>query len=305
VTDRVVIEGGVVRHERVDIVSQAPLDSIAHYLVKPIATILPVLPANPVRYIQFDGESKRGLLLVEKAPGQRYIRVAHGEGGRYAEDATRTDATTPEGGRAGSWHVQFPWAYFAFPFRVSVEGAGIMHDFVIDNVLLYWARDQFRSPQDRLLPAPAPNVDTDGRICWGGTRVTNNSLSERVDDYINSFSTTTFNDHLGHLTPFDTSLTEWERQSPADNPMAWRDWPMWTERTNYITVDQIPHEEPAGPIPTARLDPSYIELPPVPQNFTLARAREYLMGLNENARNRFILAALRLADEMPATEEAA
>ncbi len=296
-TDRVVIEGGLARHERIEVVSQVPLESIAQHMVKPMATVLPVLPANPVRYVQFDGESNRGLLLVEKKPSLSHIRVAH-NGNVYEDDAGRNDATTTEGGRAGSWRVQFPWQYFAFPFRVSVQGPGVLHDFVIDNTLLYWARDQFRSTDAKLYPAPTPNVDQDGRICWGYTRQVNTSLSERIDDYINSFTTTTFNEHLGHVTPFGHSLTEWERNSPADNPLAWRDWPIWEERA-HITVTEIPHDEPATPIPVARLDPTYVALPPVPEQFTIARAREYLNDLPDAARQRFILAVQELA-EVPA-----
>lgn len=303
-TDRVVIEGGVVRHERIETVSQAPLEALAPHLVKPIATILPVLPANPVRYIAFDGETNRGLMLVEKAPGLRHIRVAH-EGAHYTDDYQRRDAAG-DAGQAGTWRVQFPWSYFAFPFRVSVQGAGVLHDFVIDNTLLYWSREQFRTTQQQLLPARAPNVDEDGRICWGYTRAVNTSLSERVDDYINNFSTTTFNEHLGHVTPFGTSLTEWETQSPADNPLAWRDWPIWEQQAGrFITVDQIPHETPATPLEAAQLDPTYIELPPVPQNFTIARAREYLLGLAEPARQRLILAVQAFTEEQTAPAEEA
>lgn len=300
-TDRVVIEGGVIRHERIETVSQAPLESISEHLVRRIGVTLPVLPANPVRYMEFDGETNRGLMLVEKAPGLKYIRVAH-ESEYYEDDYQRVDAAG-DAGQAGTWRVQFPWQYFAFPFRVRVTGAGVMHDFVIDNTLLYWSRDQFRATDAQLMPAPTPNVDSNGRICWGYTRAVNTSLGERIDDYINNFSTTTFNEHLGHITPFGTSLTQWEANSPTDNPMAWRDWPIWNNPPyDYRTVDQIPKED--GVTPTAaQLDPTYIELPPMPQNFTVARAREYLLALSEPARQRLIVAAQQLTTPEPAPTE--
>lgn len=293
-TDRIVIEGSLIRHERIETLSEAPLESLSTHLVRKIATTLPVLPSNPVRYIHFDGESNRGMMLVETAPALRHIRVWHNEDSNYADDAERRD---PETGQA-IWRVQFPWQYFRFGFSFRDRATSLV-SFTLDDALLYWSRDTLRGENHQLIPAPVPNVDAQGRICWGSTRAENSSLDARIDDYINNFTTSTFNEDLGHATPFGTSLTEWERNSPPDQPLAWRDWLLWRDMPNATTPKQMSDNVARSELPAiAELNPSFVDLPQPPANFTLARAQEYVAGLTPGARRR--LAAVLTQAEVPA-----
>lgn len=286
--ERLEIEGGLIRRVRIETIAEAPLESLSAHLVRRIATTFPVMPSHPVRFMAFDGETNRGVFIVEQAPGLRHIRVQHRRGSQYTDDATR-------GGEmeAGVWRVQFPWQYFVFAFNHDVRGTSLVN-FTIDGTSLYWARESLRSGDHQLFPAPVPNVDTMGGICWGNTRADNSSLSARIDDYINNFTTTTFNEDLGHFTPFNHSLTEWERNSSEANPLSWTTWDVWNQ-TNATTPSQLAEGMNPGSLQNlAEINPAWVDLPTPPENFTIARAREYLDSLSPSAQRRFIAAAHEL-----------
>lgn len=291
--DRIVMEGGLIRRERIETLSEAPIEALSSVLIRKVATTFPMLPTNPVRYMHFDPEDGRGMWLIEQPPARRHIRVWHNYESNYTDDSNRRD----DNGE-GVWHVQFPWQYFRFGFTI-VDRNGSLVNFVLDEAALFWSRDTLRDQNHPLIPAPIPNVDDTGHICWGGTRADDSSLNARVDDYINNFTHTSFNEDLGHRTPFGTSLTEWETQSQNDNPLAWRDWPIWQNPRRTYTPLQMTTELTAQPIPPmAELNPSFINLPEPPLNFTILRARQYINSLTPAGRARFT-AAIAL-EETPA-----
>lgn len=284
--DRIIIEGSLIRHERSTLIAEAPLDSLSDYLVRRISTTFPVMPSHPVRYMSFDGDESKGLLLVEQAPGLRRIRMNH-IGSEHSDAARQNE----EG--IGIWRVWFPWQYFAFPFTANINHEGAPANFVLRRTSLFWRRERYSSPDDTLHPAPIPNIYADGRICWGNTQATNTSLADRIDDYINNFTATTFNSELGHASPFSGSLTDWEENSPADDPTCWANWPIWNTLRS-VTVTDITD----GPLPPiAELNPTAVEVPDLPSAFSIARAREWLDGLAPGARQRIVAAVSQLDNE--------
>lgn len=294
-TDRIVFEGGLVRHERVEVVSQAPAETLSPHLVRRIAATFPVMPSHPVRYMTINGDANTGLFMVEQPPARRSIRVRHSSG-IYEDDYERREA----GESFGIWQVQFPWQYWVFTFRTQMRGL-TFGDFVIDESLLYWARDQWGAITDRLWAAPVPNVTESGSICWGNTNATNASLAARIDDYINTFTATIFNEDLGHNTPFDRSLTTWEANSEPGS--LWRDWAFWDDPGDHLTttITDIAEMQRRPPINMATLNPAFITPPDIPQDFTAARAREYLAGLTRPALQRIAaISAEMVAEEVPA-----
>lgn len=291
-TEQLIIEGDIVRHVRTETLQESPLASLAPFLTTRLATTLPVLPQHPVRYISFDPESSRGLMLVETPPKRHVMQVRHASSGsRYAEDAQRRDADG-----LSRFNVMLPYQYFAYGFQVATRGEALT-DFGVRQSFLYWRRDPIRTPSDTLFPARCPNVDGYGSICWGSTNSDSSSLSARIDDLVNNFFTTIFNEDLGHHTPFDTSLTQWETDS--ENPLAYRDWPMWNSEGIPLS-DIAARMGEAPPTNVAELNPTHVDLPVLPTNFTVARAREWLDSLSDGARRR-ISAAMALNPE--ATEE--
>lgn len=287
--EQIQIEGNVVRHLRIETVAESAFDGLAPFLTTRLATTLPVLPQHPARYISFDPESGRGLIIVETKPGRHVIQVRH-SGDRYETDAQRMD---PDG--LSRFNVQLPYQYFAYPFTMIVAGERL-RDFTIGGAYLFWAKDAIRTETDLLYPARCPNVDGSGSICWGSTNSDSTSLSARIDDLVNNFYLTVFNEDLGHLTPFDTSLTEWEEAS--EDPLAWRTWDYWDDVNGRPLNSIAEYLNHAPPTNVAELNPSHIDIPELPGNFTVARAREWLSGLTDGARRR-IEAALA-PEEVPA-----
>jgi hypothetical protein len=293
--DKIIIEGDTVRHVREETLSQATLASLAPHLTTRLPTTHPVLPQNPARFVYFDPEAGRGLILIERKPQQHTIAVRH-RGTSYAADAARRDADG-----FSRFAVQLPFQYFAYTFRNQVNVPGQLINFTVDKSFLFWAREPIRAPNDVVYVAPCPNVDTSGSICWGGTISDSSSLSARLDDLVNNFFTTTFNEDLGHRTPFGNSLLDWETNSTE--PLAYRSWPFWDSATAIPVSGIATHIGEAPPTNIAELNPSHIDLPTLPANFTVARAREWLDGLSDGARRRILMAAGLLPpvdEEIPA-----
>lgn len=285
--DKVEIEGSVIRHIRTTVMSEAPLSEVQPRLVTRLATVFPVLPsAAPTRYLEFDPNTGRGILITEQAPQLRRIRVRHtrGRDAVYRDDAARE----ADSDGASAWNVMFPYTYFVFPFRMTEQTAGRLSSFTIDGTMLLFRRDPFRSQEDTFWNARTPNVDNGGGICWGGTLSPQPSFSAHIDYMINTFYTSTFNQDLGHHTPFNNSLTEWEAHS---GPLDYLTWPMWdgpgAQNINAIRAYLVGGQ----PVPNiAELNPAFVALPELPQNFTVLRAQQWLNSLPEGARRRFVVA---------------
>lgn len=291
-TDKIVIEGNLMRHIRTSVISEAPLDSISEHLITRLPTIFPVLPsAGPTRYIGFDPNTQRGMMIVEIPPRTRSINVAH-SGDRYREDAAANKT---------GWRVTFPFTYFVFPFHTMELTGGRIREFTIGNTGLFWRKETFRNADaDFFHIAAVPNVDTGGGICWGSTITPQGSLSEHIDAMINTFFTSTFNQDLGHRTPFGTSLTQWEKDS--EQPLNYLNWELWNEETN-VNIEQlwaIFAQDQVPPVNMAELNPAYVDIPELPQNFTVLRAREWLQSLTPQHRARLAVALqpLDVAEEV-------
>ena len=293
--EQIIIEDGLVRHVRTEIISETLLNNLAPHLTTELPLTFPVLPQRPVRFISFDPEAGNGLMIVETTPKRHVIQVRHGNHESYATDAARRD---PDG--ISRFNVLLPYQYFAYSFTAHRRASALV-DFTINQSFLFWAKDPFRTPIDPVWPAPCPNVDASGSICWGSTNSDSSSLSARIDDLVNNFYTTVFNEDLGHRTPFGTSLTEWEENSI--DALSYRDWPLWD--TPAIAVERIAqHMRTAAPTNIAELNPSFIELPDLPENFTLARAQEWIGSLNDGARRRLFAATTLYATETGEREDA-
>lgn len=295
--DRIVIEGSMIRHVRETLISEAPLESLSQHLVTRLPTIFPVLPsAGPTRYIGFDPNTQRGLMIVEVAPRTRSIQVRHASG-QYPDDEARAGRSA-----VGTFRVNFPFSYFVFPFRTSEQTDGALTNFTIGNTALYWRKEPFRdAATDQFYIAQCPNIDTAGGICWGGTINPEGSLSAHVDAMINEFFTTQFNEDLGHRTPFGHSLIQWEDDSQT--PLSYLGWPMFGTRGLGQTIENIwntwAHNR--APIPNmAELNPAFVDIPELPQNFTVLRARQWLDTLPAQTRTRFVAALELSADEAAA-----
>jgi hypothetical protein len=283
--EQIIIEGDEARVVRVETVSRSLLKNLGPHLTTQQPVTLPIMPQNPVRFAFFDGEQGDAVFLVETSPRRAWMQMIHERRDtNHPEDHRRAD---PADGVA-RFHVALPWQYFAFYVKIKPRPDGSFTDFTIANSRLFWAKDAIRALTDKLVVAPCPNVDTDGRICWGSTAVPETHLSARIDGLVNAFWTTQFNEHLGHNTPFRGSMTEWEKHSEGIAPH--RAWPIWDTIRSLTAKDVIEALRAGGATNPADLDPSYMVVPELPQNFTVARAREWVEQLPEGARRRLMLA---------------
>lgn len=286
--EQIIFEGDVVRHVRQDIISEGRLADFLPQISRVEPLTFPVLPQNPVRYVTYDKEKERAFFLVETAPRLATLSVRHrASSTEFPDDAARSDDDN-----IARFRVQLPYQYFAYAATIGLGGA-----FTVTRSYLYWAPTPIRSAADRVWPAETMNVGRDASICWGSTQSDSTSLSARLDDLVNNFWITVFNEDLGHATPFGGSLSLWEQNSGA--PLSYMDWPMWNERG--IPVSDLEGIiTSAEPVNLAALDPSYVDLPELPDNFTIARAHQLLNDMPEDTRLRLIAAV----NQLPVTEEA-
>jgi hypothetical protein len=292
-SEQLIIEGDIVRQIRTEIISEAPLQSLAPFLTTKLPTTIPVLPQNPTRFLYFDPNAKTGIIIVETKPRRHVIQMLHERGDDdhidYPEDFKRKDDDN-----ISRFNVLLPWQYFAYTFKVELAGDSFT-SFQVDRSSLFWAPEPYRTEDQLLWVAKCPNVDEDGRICWGGTASHETSLSARIDDLTNNFFVTIFNSHLGHTSPFDHSLTEWEKHS--DGLLAHRDWPIWEPNLGTPVTSIAERMLQAKPTNMADLDPSFVNIPPLPENFTVARAQHWIAGLDDGTRRRLLAAVARATEE--------
>lgn len=307
-TQLIEIENGIARIVDRTVSSEVPLADLMPQLETRRPTYLPIMPDH-ARVAAFDPESGRGGFLMELAPAVRHLRIDN-EGDDVNEDDDQErfeNATERNEGAIAVFHLQFPWHYFFYSFRIGHDGEdwndGRLVDFTIDHSLFFFRPDRLKSLEDRLWTGTIPNVDGGAAICWGYTRHETASLHERINDMIKNFTSTIFNYHLGAPRPPDYgSYTEWEKAGLA-NPLIYREWQMFTQGTGLLSVQQLfAQNVEALPAPMDFTN-SHIIIPEPPPMFTVARALEWMENLPEHSRERFLHALRRHTDEHPKEEK--
>ena len=283
-SQRLVIEGNIVRHEEVRTLSEAPLASLRSHLITRLPALFPVLPRN-TKLIGYDPQRRRGVIMVEMLPMRTHLNLSGGS-------------------RSGGYNIQLPYQYFVYTFTMSmnVDAEGQEHfvNFGIVSSMLMWRPSTLRSEKDDLWYAAIPNVDQGGGICWGSTSADTSSLSARIDELTNSFAITQFNGDLGLRTPdYGSSYAQWEKAS--EDPLVYMKWTFWDRAKaarNVITAkalfDRLMGTTNPKEMTIADFDQSFVELPTPPVNFTIARATEWLNSLSDAQKLR-IIGAVNLA----------
>lgn len=298
-TQRIEIEGQVARVIEETIVAETSLAALMPHLETRLPSYLPLLPDH-TRVVAFNPDTKRGALLVELPPARRHLRVRIERGDRVPPiDRDRTAQGL------AVWHVQMPFQYFfyAFTLRDTTTRIAGTQDFTLDNGLYLWRKEAIRSLNDPVWTGRIWNVDNNARICWGYTRHETASLALRVDDMVKSFPHTIFNLHLGYPRPNElASMLAWEQES--ENPLAYREWSDWNGTPLYRSINELferAMREEGLPTPTP-LENGTDAIPLPPETFTVARALEWMDGLPEQRRNRFLHALQRWTTTHPDEE---
>lgn len=291
---KIVIEGGIARVITEQIVSEAPLESLAPFLETRLATVLPILPDH-TRLVAFDPNTKKGVLLIETVPFRQHI-TCHAERGDYnlvGADQDRINAT-PD--RRPVWNLQFPYQYHVYNFALDTGPTGRgLQNFQLNEGKLLWRPAKFTKMDDQFWPAQIFNVDTNARICWGYTQAETASLAQRVDDQVKSFQATIFNTHLGAKRPngYETYVA-WEQAS--ENPLCYVNWTDWNARSPW-TAQKLVNELGLSDVPVAKTDDTTDAIPQPPDVFTIGKALDWFGAISPQQRKLFTVALARTLAE--------
>lgn len=298
VNRRIIIEGEVARIVETTVIAETPLSALSEYLETYKPTVLPILPHNTC-HVAYDPNTKVGQLVVEIAPTRHHLKF-HYRNGDF--DTDHVDYSRRDHNDLAVFHIQMPWLYLAYSFildtadnsRDNTTGREQrLQNFTITDVHFYARPRPVTANDNSLWVMPLANVYGDGRICWGTTTASTGSLAERINDQVNMFTSTTFNNDLGLNTPnaYD-SYDAWEKAS--SDPTCFTAWEEFT-RTPPVTLANFSPE----PLPDLR---AVFNVPPPPPIFTIGRAREWFTTITLPQRRAFLLAMQRAIDETAAPE---
>lgn len=295
-TQRIIISGDRVQVVEESITAEAPLNAISQFLERRLPATFPILPRGTVA-AGYDPNNRHGALLVEQTPRTHNISVHIANG-----DPNSTNADIRRAGqghnRTANFKLSLPWMYFLYDFDFQMRGDAL-HSFMIRDVHLFMRPTAISAATDRLWPARLANIYAEGRICWGSTSAENESLAGRINDQVANFFDTTFNTDLGMPAPHTyDSYVAWE-QASADNPLCWIEWTDWNSLARTTEVGpRIIGDRPAADVSHAGID-----LPPTPERFTFARARQWYLSLPEATRRRWVAAMTSAETEDEAAPE--
>lgn len=284
---RIVIEGEMARIEETNVVQTARLSDILSGLeARPPITMFHPRSAIATHWDESALPMRQVTFLCELSPGIRSI-VKSGRRFRLA----------------------MPWTYFVF--KLSGTNLDRMS---LDDSLVYHTNQKVMDGNSRLWAAFLPNVYSDGRICYGSTGVSpNQPLSQRIDQLVNEWYLTTFNNDLidGRRRPFPfephpkSSLLPWATATREQGASAWLSFPEWDMTTGYN--DEAPNwtVEEAFNSDVSRMSPmTFTEaIPAIPVPATFGRTEEWLRGLSAVQRGRLLSSLTVLQTENPALVE--
>ena len=182
----------------------------------------------------------------------------------------------------GTHRLTFPWCYFLF--ECTSEDPNLVREWAIRDWSFFIAPRRVVGPDDYLYPPILPNTDQTGRICTGGTAVPNNvDFGAKIDTQVNTFWTSTFNDHLGYNFPNNyKTYPEWVKAGEED-PSCWMNWENW----NYTGPHRKKVKDAMALAPD-RFDPLFVPgtIPAIPDPYVFTRIDDWLKSLSAQEQER-------------------
>jgi hypothetical protein len=207
-SQRVIIEGDLVKWEESTVRRQVSLPNFIEMLKNDRTVQLPRLPRN-TRFFHQSGNQV--WIIIELDPGLRFFKTEDHKVGLK---------------------LSMPWQYFAFSFIQNSNSAYPALVWQTQDYHLFWSPVRIRTLQDRVTPAFLPNIyrRDSGRICFGNTTPDSTiELAERVDTIVNEFFSpaSLFNQDLEwNLPPAYESFRAWAIAS-RNNALVSLKWPVW------------------------------------------------------------------------------
>lgn len=279
------IQGELVQVVERQVVRQIKLQDLMPHMVKELPVTLPVLPRTAV-FVHYDPTNptaKRINFLCEVPAGIRTI--------------TKENKT---GGNKRRYKLAFPWTYF---WITAVSQGTKLDSFVIDNYKALHSRNRFTKVEgSEFYVAFLPNIySVSGEICFGSTGAPVGSLADQVDDIVNNFYLTEFNDHLDRtdmVWPYGGSnFKNWVEATEVKGAAAYKTFPEWDNgaRTKFTMADLI---GTSSKLRTERIEGSVV-IPEIPSPMTFGRAEEWFKNLSKQDRGRLKIAMENLVEDDP------
>lgn len=144
-------------------------------------TEMVIFPRN-CRFYYTKGDS--AIVVIEEEPKKRTIRYS-----------------------GGNYNLPLPYVVFIFHIKNNA----------LVNSYTGWRSAPLHSTADRLSKPILPNIHESLEICWGGVRITGDSISEIVENAVANFWSSSFNDDLSDrwntrtlVHPVLANLSQWE-----------------------------------------------------------------------------------------------
>lgn len=261
----ITFEGDLVTEKEETIIRQVALNDFLPLLETRPTIYSPVLPTNTRAefWNSSDPRSQQLAMLIEREP--QIINMNF------------IDA---------NYRLSVPWTRFYF--FATTDNPSRNANWQLTEYRVFWAAQKYRDPNAQdMMQALIPNVYGDGRICFGSTAAdANQILAERIDQTINEFYISNFNNDLTIRYP--NGWRNWNAwiAMTENNPIGWADWTDWTNTTrqkysfNDLTTNTITPEQRAERI----ISPNGI--PPLNLGATWGAAEEWWNTLTNNQRAR-------------------
>lgn len=194
--DIIEIEGGIARLVTRQIKYEVPTSDLAQHLVKAQPSTSPILPTGTVA-LHLNPEQKRYAALVERPPRTELIRL--GVTRLTIEDWYDKLGLDDPIEWPHQLSLPIPWEYYWFDGQIEPRFAGSASVYVMENTYLYWSPSRLQNWGDYVYPAQLPNINDNGSICWGDVSSNNDSFAAKINELVNTFYQSEFNDDWGHM----------------------------------------------------------------------------------------------------------
>lgn len=277
------IDGGLVRILNTEVIREAKLEDFLPKLERRVPTMMPMLPHN-TRAVYFDPTDEADLkigIVIELPPKVRTI-------------TTQPDAWERAGRKNQAYLVSLPYTVFYFNLTSHDGDTWEFRDYCA-----FFAKDQMKDLNHKLVPALLPNVFGNGRICFGNTApAATTTLADRVNSIVNEFYLSNFNNvgHTrAHYLPWNSpDFDKWVKES-KDNPLCWLQFPEFQEGTpewnlqEHHTVKGM-FERHGGAIPRTEPHTGVGTIPEVAMRPTFGKVQEWVDNLTPGQRYRLNVA---------------
>lgn len=270
------INGGLVSIVQRAVTHSMPLEDWLPLVEKRLPINMPVLPTG-TRAVFWDPTNLNEqvlVVLVEQEPQIIHLKMS------------------------GLDPMRLSLPYVRFVFTCQTNNPNNNLNWALMDYRVTFSKSKYVDPTAKdMIRALVPNVYGDCRICFGSTGAeADQILSQRIDQTVNEFWATTFNNDLTIVRPEGSrTYRRWLRMT-ENNPTGWLEWDDFVDdgtRHTFYSFNDFSFNR-ATNIP-ARMDEMVANegIPEIPLGATFGRVREWIQTLEPTQRLRILEEVLR------------